>query len=134
MKSFWIRTLIPGLLLGFTVSRLGFTDYAELHRMLVFRDLRLLWAFAAAVGLLVVAFAVLRRRLNLAPVPFHSGIIPGAVAFGVGWAVTGACPGVVLAQLGQGSAPALASLLGILLGSAIASRVTRKPTPSGPGC
>lgn len=134
MNPLWIRVLVPGLLLGFTVSRLGFTDYAELHRMLVFRDLRLLWAFAVAVGLLIVSFAVLRRRLNLAPVRFHSGILPGAVAFGVGWAVTGACPGVVLAQLGQGTAPAVVSFVGILLGSAIAARVTRKPAPPSSGC
>lgn len=131
MNLAWAKTLVPGVLLGFTVSRLGFTDYAELRQMLLFRDLRLLLAFAVAVGLAIVLFAVLRRRLALGPVRFHPGLVPGAVAFGIGWAVTGACPGVVLAQLGQGTAPALASLAGILVGARLAAAVRRGGVSSG---
>lgn len=123
MKTPWLRTLIPGFLLGFTVSRLGFTDFAELRKMLLFRDLRLLLAFAVAVGLLVVLFRALRSRLALPPVGFQRGLVPGAVAFGLGWALTGACPGVVLAQLGQGLLPAVVTLLGILVGAQIAGRL-----------
>lgn len=131
MKFLWTKTVVPGVLLGFTVSRLGFTDYAELRRMLLFRDLRLLLAFAAAVALAVVLFAVLRRRLALGPVRFHPGLVPGAVAFGVGWAVTGACPGVVLAQLGQGTAPALVSLAGVLLGARLAGAIRWAASDTG---
>lgn len=127
MKAPWIRTAAPGLLLGFTVSRLGFGDYDELHRMLLFKDLRLLLAFALAVSLAIAAFALIKGRLNLPTLKVHKGTIPGAVLFGIGWAITGACPGVALIQLGQGRWPALASLGGILAGLWIADR-TRKTT------
>ncbi|MCC7373389.1 MAG: YeeE/YedE family protein [Verrucomicrobiales bacterium] len=130
MNLAWLRALVPGLLLGFAVSRLGFTDFQELHQMLLFRDLRLFLAFCAAAGLCIAGFAALRRRVRFAPTPFHAGIIPGAVLFGVGWAVTGACPGVVFAQLGQGILPALWSLAGVFLGTTLASRLTRRPDPT----
>jgi len=127
-----LRTLLPGLLLGLTVGRLGFADYNELHRMLLFRDGRLLLAFATAVGLTIVLFHIFRRKLNLAPVAFHKGTIPGAALFGVGWAVTGACPGVALIQLSQGIWLSLATLTGIFVGIALHARFNKKlGTPAG---
>lgn len=132
MKAGVWRVFLPGLILGFTVSRLGFTDYRELHRMLLFRDLRLFLAFAAALALSVLFFALLKGRLKLGPVRLHPGVVPGSIAFGVGWALTGACPGVVLAQVGQGILPALVSLAGVLAGSCAASRwVSAKRSPGG---
>lgn len=134
MKYAWLKTIGPGLLLGFTVGRLGFADYNELHRMLIFRDLRLLLTFASAVGLCVLLFFLFRNRLRLSPVPFHRGTVPGAILFGIGWAVTGACPGVALIQIGQGIWPAFATLGGILVGCWIHSRLQRRrPLPSS-GC
>lgn len=132
MKPGLWRVFLPGLVLGYTVSRLGFTDYEELHRMLLFRDLRLFLAFAVALALSVLFFALLKGRLKLDPVHFHKGLVPGSIAFGIGWALTGACPGVVLAQVGQGILPAGLSLAGILVGSWAASRLaSAKRSPGG---
>lgn len=134
MKRIWWRSLLPGILLGFTVGRLGFADYNELHRMLLFRDLRLLLAFALAVSLSILLFALLRGRLKLAPVPFHRGLVPGAALFGVGWAVTGVCPGVALVQLGQGIGWAAITLAGILTGIWIQSRFQRRSVSPPAAC
>lgn len=134
MKSHWPKTIIPGLLLGFTVASLGFADYDELHRMLLFRDLRLLFAFAFAVSLCVILFASLRSRLKLGPVRFHSGTVPGAVLFGVGWALTGACPGVAVIQIAQGLWPAWASFGGILVGIWMHGRLLRRPASATGQC
>ena len=134
MKYNWVRTAIPGLLLGFTVGRLGFADFNQLHRMLLFRDLRLLLAFAAAVSLSIALFGIFRRRLNLAPSQFHKGTIPGAALFGIGWALTGVCPGVALIQIGQGIWPAFVTLAGIFAGVWIHSRLRNGSSPPNSGC
>lgn len=131
MNAHWPRTLLPGLLLGFTVASLGFADYNELHRMLLFRDLRLLFAFAFAVTLCVVLFSLLRSRFKLGSVRFHPGTIPGAVLFGIGWALTGACPGVAIIQVGQGLWPAWASLGGILAGVWLHRCFVKRPPSNG---
>ena len=122
MRRAGIRLFLPGLLLGLTVGGLGFTDFGDLHRMLVFRDLRLLLAFATAVTLSIALFAVLRRWLSLPPVSFHRGTLPGAALFGVGWAVTGVCPGVAVIQIGQGLWLGFATLAGIFVGIALHAR------------
>ena len=134
-----LRVVVPGLLLGFVVARLGFADFDELHLMLVFRDLRLLFAFALAATLSILAFAALRRRLALPPVRFHRGTLPGALLFGVGWAICGACPGVALVQLGQGKALAAVTLAGIFAGILAHDRLFRpkaatQACPPSPGC
>ena len=130
----WLRTLVPGLLLGFTVARLGFADFNELHRMLLFRDLRLLLAFATAVTLTIILFRIFQRKLKLAPVALHKGTIPGAALFGLGWAVTGVCPGVALIQLGQGIWLSLATLSGIFVGIAFHTRFQKTLGRAAGGC
>jgi hypothetical protein len=57
-----IANIIAGLALGYIVANIGYGDYAELNRMFTFQDLRMLLAFAAAVTIIVVVFAVLRVR------------------------------------------------------------------------
>ena len=46
---------------------------------------------------------------------FHTGQIFGGLMFGVGWVLTGACPGPLFAQLGAGY-----GAVGVTLISAIA--------------
>ena len=126
-----LRVVVPGLVLGFVVARLGFADFDELHQMLVFQDLRLLFAFALAASLSIAGFAALRQRFALPPVRFHRGTLPGAFLFGVGWAICGACPGVTLVQLGQGKALAAVTLAGIFAGILLHDRLVRPMSKTG---
>lgn len=105
-----------GLLMGMSLTFIGFADYGELHRMFVFADLRLLLVFAGGVALSMVGFAVLARGEKLARKPLHKGSVPGGILFGLGWAITGACPSVALVQLGGGYLPALVTMAGIVMG------------------
>lgn len=111
--------LAMGLLLGFSLSRMGFTSWDEVHAMFTFADLRLFLTFGLGVSLLAIAFAIVRRRSDPGwpPRPIHRGTLVGGVLFGLGWAISGACPGVVLAQLGEGRGSALFALFGVLLGN-----------------
>jgi hypothetical protein len=106
-----------GLLLGFSLSRIGFADYGELHRMFVFDDLRMFLVFAGAVGLSLLGFLLYDRRLFSPTRRVHPGTVPGGILFGLGWALCGACPAVPLVQLGHGRLPALATLAGVVIGT-----------------
>lgn len=105
-----------GLLMGMSLTFIGFADFGETHRMFTFADLRLLMAFAAAVAIIMVGYAVLARGKKIPRKLLHKGTIPGGVLFGLGWAITGACPSVALVQLGEGYLPALATMTGIAAG------------------
>ena len=105
---------IAGLALGFVVENIGFADYAELNRMFTLQDGRMFAAFAAAVALIIVAFAVLPVRRE--PGRIHPGVIPGAVLFGTGWAISGGCPAIPIVQVASGYVPALVTIAGVAVG------------------
>ena len=47
----------------------------------------------------------------------HAALIPGALLFGLGWGLVGACPGTVLAMSGEGKLGAFFTIVGIALGT-----------------
>jgi hypothetical protein len=110
-----IANIIAGLALGYTVANIGFGDYAELNRMFTFQDLRMLLAFAGAVMIIVVVFALLHVRRT--PGRIHAGVIPGAVLFGTGWAISGGCPAIPIIQVASGYLPAFVTIAGIIVGT-----------------
>lgn len=109
-----LANIITGLALGFIVSNIGFGDYTELNRMFTFQDLRMLLSFAGAVVIIVCAFALLRIRRT--PGRIHAGVIPGAVLFGTGWAISGGCPAIPIVQVAGGYLPALVTIVGVTVG------------------
>jgi uncharacterized membrane protein YedE/YeeE len=115
--------LTMGLLLGVALTMTGFVDYGAAHRMFVFQDLRLLFTFAGAVAISAAGFMALTRGAKLPRRPIRRGTVVGAVIFGIGWAITGACPAVTLVQIANGYLPALATLGGVLLGLELCSVV-----------
>lgn len=126
MRSIHIRYGIYGLIFGFALSRIGFGDFAEVHNMFVFADLRLLLAFAGGVALSMAGFLALARSSELPARPFHPGTVVGGALFGVGWAITGACPSIVLVQIGAGQLAALATLVGVAIGTMAYAPVHRR--------
>jgi uncharacterized membrane protein YedE/YeeE len=106
-----------GRALGFTISWSGLSDWTELHRMFTFQDPRLLLAFAGAVLLATAGFFLFARHDQIPPKRVVAGTVPGALLFGAGWAIAGACPAAALVQLGEGKWAALATLVGILGGA-----------------
>jgi uncharacterized membrane protein YedE/YeeE len=114
--------ILWGLVLGFSLVRIGFADYRELHAMFTFQDLRLFLTFMGAVGVtagLRYAFGI-RREF---PRAMNPGVIVGGVIFGVGWVLCGACPGIAFAQLGTMDLTAVVTLTGILVGTWVYPRV-----------
>lgn len=110
--------IAAGLALGFAVTRIGFGDYGELNAMFTFQDLRMLFAFAGAVALIVVAFLLLRVRRT--PGRIHAGVVPGAILFGTGWAISGGCPAIPIIQVASGYLPAVVTIGGVVVGMKLA--------------
>ncbi|MCA9792173.1 MAG: YeeE/YedE family protein, partial [Candidatus Eremiobacteraeota bacterium] len=124
-----MRTVLCGLALGFVLSSVGFSDYGEIHQMFLLKDLRLVWVFALTVLLTGVGLQIGKRRLprhRQPHHPFHPGLIPGGILFGVGWALCGCCPSIAFVQLGEGKLTVLISLAGIALGTVTQVYVNRR--------
>lgn len=109
-----VGSIVNGLALGFVVTNIGFGDYTELNRMFTFQDPRMLYAFGGAVAIIVVVFGIMQVRRT--PGRIHAGVIPGAVLFGTGWAISGGCPAIPIIQVGSGYLPALVTIAGVAVG------------------
>jgi uncharacterized membrane protein YedE/YeeE len=112
-----MKAAFLGAVLGFSLSRIGFTSYDELHRMFVFDDLRLVLVFAVAVALCAIGFRLVPGGRAIPPRAIDRSVVTGGVLFGLGWVLCGACPGAAFAQLGEGKLYALVTLAGIGLGT-----------------
>ncbi len=114
-----LAVALVGLGFGVALSLAGFTSWDEVHAMFTLSSLRLALGFAVAVGLLGLAWAALARATGArwSARSVHPGTVPGALLFGAGWALSGACPSIALVQLGEGQLGALATLGGIVVGN-----------------
>jgi uncharacterized membrane protein YedE/YeeE len=112
-----VEMILLGLALGFLISYAGLSDWTELHRMFTFADLRLLLAFAGAVAVAMAGFFLFARYDQIPAKHVVAGTIPGALVFGAGWAIAGACPAAALVQVGEGKWIALVTLAGMLAGA-----------------
>ena len=116
-----LLTVALGVVLGLTLSRIGFSSWDEVHAMFVFSSLRMFLGFCVAVAVLFVAFRVFAKlapaRTHFRERPIHKGTLIGSLLFGAGWALSGACPSIALVQLGEGQLAAGWTLLGIFAGN-----------------
>ena len=121
----WIVVGGFGVVHGYVLSRLGVSDYDQVHQMVLLADPRLWLVFMTTVALAAIGFRAIDRgrRLGLPAGNIHKGTIAGGALFGAGWSLTGACPGVVLAQLGEGRIAALYTIGGVLLGTWLYGKV-----------
>lgn len=136
------RFLVFGTLFGFVLSRARATDYDTIAGMFRLTDLHLMFVIGFAIGTAALGFWLLRRTRNrtlsgqpiaLGKKRWHPGVIGGGLLFGAGWALSGACPGTSLAQLGEGKLVALFTVAGILAGTYVYGLVRSKlgtPAPT----
>ncbi|MBX9733249.1 MAG: YeeE/YedE family protein, partial [Chitinophagaceae bacterium] len=60
------------------------------------------------------------------PKKFNKGQIYGGLLFGLGWAITGACPGPLYAQIGIGSTVTIITLLSAIAGTWVYGSIREK--------
>ena len=117
-----VLAIVLGSLFGFALYRVGATHADIIIDMLTLRDLRLAKTILAAIGLSSVVFFVgvmlkLFDPSHMSIKTMYMGVIIGGALFGIGWAVSGMCPGTSLANVGAGRKDALFFVLGGLLGA-----------------
>ncbi|MDF1555188.1 MAG: YeeE/YedE thiosulfate transporter family protein [Deferrisomatales bacterium] len=120
MTQVWLG-LLSGIAFGFVIQRAGATDANEMARAHLLLDGRVPRFMVAAValgalGLLGLQSVGLGHTLVLPTSLVATGL--GAVIFGVGWGLSGYCPGTCWAAVGEGRMDAVFALLGGFAGAA----------------
>jgi uncharacterized membrane protein YedE/YeeE len=116
-----------GTVFGLALSRSGAADYDFIQGMFLFENFQLYGILATAVLLTAPGLWLIKRygrtvfgiRIEVPPHARHRGNLIGGALFGVGWSITGMCPGPILVNIGEGKLYALAALAGALLGAGV---------------
>lgn len=136
--------LVLGTLFGFLLSRAGATNFDYHAQLFLFEDLQLMWVISTAILVGAIALILLRRfsprslldglSLDFKGKPMKAGLFKGAALLGVGWGLTGSCPGTAPAMLGEGKLSVAFTIAGMLLGTylfgVLKSRKQRALTPT----
>ncbi len=124
---FMSLVLVGGLVFGFG---LGFSHMARpevVLNFLTFDDLGLLFVMFGGSIVAGLAFWVVPRLRSNAPLTgrpygrrlkaFDRNVLIGGSIFGVGWGLSGICPGAAYASLGVGNVTILWAIAGMFLGA-----------------
>lgn len=126
--------LLAGLFFGFALSRSGASHYNYIYQMFTGEDLHLALLMGTAIIIGAIGMFILKilgnkdvngQAIMINRKPFNRNTIIGGTLFGIGWAVSGACPGTVLAQIGEGKILGLFTFLGILFGTYLYARIVK---------
>jgi uncharacterized membrane protein YedE/YeeE len=118
---------VLGTLFGLLLSRSGAADYNYIQAMFRFESFQLYGIIGTAVAVTAPGLWFLKRRretlfgrpLAISPKPLHPGNVVGGALFGIGWSITGMCPGPILVNIGEGKMYAFAALAGALVGASL---------------
>ena len=133
--------LLIGIGFGFVLGWSRLTDYDVIHEMLMLHKFDVFLMMGSAVATAAVAARLLRAcgarsLVGGAPIAWNIAAptrnhLTGSLLFGIGWAVSGTCPGPVAAQLGRGQLAALFTLAGIFCGVALFGYLKRRREAAG---
>ena len=130
-----IGYLLAGIFFGFVLSRSGASEYNFIHQMFTGENLKLALLMGTAIVTGAIGMQILKltgnkdvkcKEIQINKKPLNKYTVIGGALFGLGWAFTGACPGTVLAQLGEGKLLGLFTALGMVFGTFIYALVAEK--------
>ncbi|SFT08330.1 YeeE/YedE family protein [Halostagnicola kamekurae] len=119
--------LVGGLIFGFGLAYSHMARPEVVLDFLQFEDFGLPFVMFGAAIVSGIAFAIMPRIRDSAPLTgdvyrrrlksFDRNVLIGGAIFGVGWGLSGICPGAAYASLGIGNVTILWALVGMFAGA-----------------
>ena len=120
--------LLLGIAFGITLTQAEVLSWFRIQEMFRFHSPRMYLIIASALGVAMLSVEII-KRLQIKTISGEPIVIPpkrmdrgiryvlGGTLFGIGWALTGACPGPLFALVGNGLTVMLAAILSALAGT-----------------
>lgn len=121
-----LKYLLIGLLFGVIFVKAEIISWFRIQEMFRLQSFHMYGVIGSAVMVGMLSVWIIRRfnirtmqgeTVVIPKKEFNKGNIFGGLLFGLGWAITGACPGPLFAQIGYGATAIIVTLLSAVAGT-----------------
>jgi len=122
----YLKFLLIGMYFGIILTKAEVISWFRIQEMFRFQSFHMYGIIGSAVVVGMISVLIIKRfkiktfngdTINIVPKIYHKGYFPGGVLFGLGWALTGACPGPMFALVGNGYTVMIVAILFATLGT-----------------
>jgi uncharacterized protein len=134
----WYHYLVYGcigILFGILFIKAEIISWYRIQEMFRLESFHMYGVIGSAVFVGIISIAII-KKLKIKTIhneavifqekTFNKGQVIGGLLFGLGWGITGACPGPLFAQIGTGVSVVVVTLLSAILGTWIYGNVIDK--------
>ncbi len=121
-----LKYVLAGVIFGILLVKAEVISWFRIQEMFRFESFHMYGVIGTAVAVGVISVQLI-KRLGIKTIDgeqvlfqdkvFNKGQIWGGLLFGFGWALTGACPGPLFAQIGHGFSVVIVTLLSAIAGT-----------------
>ncbi|WBA44163.1 DUF6691 family protein [Hymenobacter canadensis] len=121
-----LKYLVLGVLFGIILTKSEVVSWWRIQEMFRFQSFHMYGVIGSAIVVGMISIQLIKRNhlktlngepITIADKKYSHGTWIGGTIFGLGWALTGACPGPMFAQLGSGVGAAAVLILAALAGT-----------------
>lgn len=121
-----LKYLFAGILFGIILVKSEVISWFRIQEMFHLQSFHMYGVIGSAVVTGIISVFIIKKlniktiygeKIELPAKKFNKGQIYGGLLFGFGWALTGACPGPMFAQIGTGALVVIVSLLSAIAGT-----------------
>lgn len=121
-----LKYLVVGILFGIIFVKAEIISWFRIQEMFRFQSFHMYGIIGSAVIVGIISVWLIKKfsikTIYGEPIEFHTktfnkGQIFGGLIFGFGWAMTGACPGPLFAQIGTGATVIAVTFLSAIAGT-----------------
>ncbi|MBL0330553.1 MAG: YeeE/YedE family protein [Bacteroidetes bacterium] len=121
-----IKYLVLGFIFGIILIKAEVVSWFRIQEMFHFQSFHMYGVIGSAVMVGIISILIIKKlklktidgdEIVIEPKTFNKGNIFGGLIFGLGWAMTGACPGPLYALVGSGLLVVLVVLFSAVIGT-----------------
>ena len=126
--SIWsnLPFMVVGILFGIVFVKAEIISWFRIQEMFRLQSFHMYGVIGSAIAVGMLSVYMIKKfniktingePITFQPKKFNKGQIYGGLLFGLGWAMTGACPGPLFAQIGTGATVIAVTLLSAIAGT-----------------
>lgn len=131
----YIKFFFIGIYFGIVLTKAEVISWFRIQEMFHFQSIHMFGIIGSAIAVGATSVFLIKKfnlksfggeDIRLISKEYHKGLLPGGIIFGLGWALTGACPGPMFALVGNGIGVMAVAIVAAIAGTFVYGLVRGK--------